>query len=65
VPLYEYRCERCGHEFEDWKSISQRDEAACPECRSEKVKRLVRSFGLIGGGKSSAPVCAPSRTTGG
>ncbi len=65
MPLYEYRCERCGNEFEDWKSISQRDEAECPECKSEKVQRLVRAFGMIGGSRSSAPACAPSRPGGG
>ncbi len=62
MPLYEYRCGRCGHEFEDWKSISQRDEAECPKCKSEKVERLVRSFGLIGGGRSGSSSCAPTRS---
>ena len=66
MPLYEYRCQDCGREFEDWKSISRRDEAECPACKSAKVTRLVRAFGLIGGsGRSTAPSCAPSRPGGG
>lgn len=62
MPLYEYRCEECGHEFEEWKSMSRRDEADCPECKSPKVRRLVRSFGFIAGaGRTAGSVaCAPS-----
>lgn len=58
MPLYDYRCEACEHEFEENRPIAQRDEAECPACRSRKVKRLLRSVGIIGQTRSGGG-CAP------
>jgi putative FmdB family regulatory protein len=40
VPLYEYRCKQCGHQFEKIQSFSAPDEKKCPVCRGE-VERLI------------------------
>ena len=32
MPLYDYQCERCGHEFERIASIKDRSSAGCPIC---------------------------------
>jgi putative FmdB family regulatory protein len=40
VPLYEYRCKRCGHQFEKIQSFSAPDEKECPVCQGE-VERLI------------------------
>lgn len=32
MPVYDYKCAQCGHRFELLRSISRRDEAACPRC---------------------------------
>lgn len=52
MPLYEYRCESCGHEFEELQKFSDKPIKKCPECRALKVKRLVSktSFQLKGEG---------------
>jgi len=40
MPLHEYRCDRCGREFE-FLHLSRSDRAVCPECESEQLtKRL-------------------------
>jgi putative FmdB family regulatory protein len=45
MPLYEYRCEDCGNEFELRRSIRALDEPApCPECSSSNAKRQVSLF---------------------
>jgi putative FmdB family regulatory protein len=40
VPLYEYRCKACGHQFEKIQSFSAPEEKECPVCRGE-VERLL------------------------
>jgi len=40
MPLYEYRCKKCGHHFEKIQSFSAPDEKECPECGGE-VERLI------------------------
>lgn len=45
MPMYEYKCEVCEHVFEEYLSMSQRDnplEKPCPNCLTkESVKKLV------------------------
>ena len=40
MPLYEYRCKKCGHQFEKIQSFSAPDEKECPVCKGE-VERLI------------------------
>lgn len=52
MPVYEYRCGACGHEFEEWQKISEPPIKTCPTCKKKKVERLISatSFVLKGGG---------------
>ena len=39
MPIFDYSCNDCDHQFELW--IRKTDQTAvCPECESEKVERL-------------------------
>ncbi|HEX3472205.1 MAG TPA: zinc ribbon domain-containing protein [Silvibacterium sp.] len=40
MPLYEYRCKQCGHQFEKIQSFSAPDEKDCPVCKGE-LERLI------------------------
>jgi|ERR1700728_2522630 putative FmdB family regulatory protein len=40
VPLYEYRCKACGHQFEKIQSFSAPEEKVCPVCGGEVEKLL-------------------------
>jgi putative FmdB family regulatory protein len=40
VPLYEYRCQNCGHQFEKIQSFSAPDEKECPLCHGS-LERLI------------------------
>jgi putative FmdB family regulatory protein len=40
LPLYEYRCKKCGHTFEKIQSFSAPEEKECPVCQGE-VERLI------------------------
>lgn len=47
MPLYEYECRVCGHEFEVIQSMSD-PHPICPECAGEDVMRLIsRTAGQV------------------
>ena len=52
MPIYEYACPDCGHQFERLQKISEPPVTICPSCNAEKVRKLVSqtSFQLKGGG---------------
>ena len=50
MAIYEYRCKKCNHEYEQRRSMADMDKRrACPECRSRAVERkLNMSFAVVG-----------------
>jgi putative FmdB family regulatory protein len=52
MPIYEYLCEKCGHEFEREQRITEDPVKTCPKCRAKKVRRLISrtAFVLKGSG---------------
>ena len=40
MPTYEYECNKCGHDFERFQSITARPVKTCPKCGG-KVTRLI------------------------
>jgi putative FmdB family regulatory protein len=45
MPLYEYRCKKCGHQFELLRKVSEADdETRCPKCRSKSVEQQLARF---------------------
>ncbi|BCU05757.1 FmdB family zinc ribbon protein [Allochromatium tepidum] len=52
MPIYEYRCEHCGHELEKMQKISDAPLTDCPECGRPALKKLISAAGfrLKGGG---------------
>ena len=52
MPIYEYRCEDCGHEMEVLQKLSDDALTDCPECGQPALKKLISAAGfrLKGGG---------------
>lgn len=52
MPIYEFRCSPCGHEFERLQKVSDPDPKKCPECGALKLVRVISPVGfrLKGGG---------------
>lgn len=52
MPIYDYQCEKCGHEFEREQRMSEAPVKICPKCKAHKVKKLISrgAFHLKGGG---------------
>ena len=43
MPLYEYRCEACGHQFEVIQKFSDEPVSVCPKCGAGPVQKLLSS----------------------
>ena len=62
MPLYEYKCLKCGEKFELLRRINDDDSnVKCPKCGSSEVKREVSGFASIGGSSSSGVSCGSGR----
>jgi putative FmdB family regulatory protein len=43
MPTYAYVCQNCGHEFEQFQSITAKPLQKCPRCSKRRLKRLIGS----------------------
>ena len=52
MPIYEYRCDACGHELESLQKMSDAPLTDCPSCGEPRLKKMVSAAGfrLKGGG---------------
>ena len=52
MPIYEYRCPDCGHEFEKIQSFSDDPVKDCPSCGAQDVRKKISlsAFSLKGSG---------------
>lgn len=41
MPTYEYICDACEHELEEFQSITAKPLKKCPECGKPKLRRLI------------------------
>ena len=43
MPLYEYECKKCRHEFTLTMAVEEhpKKKVRCPKCKSEAVKHLI------------------------
>jgi putative FmdB family regulatory protein len=67
MPIYEFSCKKCNHQFEEL-FLSATDDLVpeCPKCKSKKTDKLIsagsfRPAGIpTGSGGFKPPACAPS-----
>jgi putative FmdB family regulatory protein len=54
MPVYEFICQKCEHNFSLAITISEYEKKkfTCPKCKSDKVKRQISSFQTITSKKS-------------
>ena len=46
MPIYEYQCEACGHQFDIIQKISDEKLTLCEKCNKHKLKKLVTAADL-------------------
>lgn len=61
MPLFEYKCCECAHEFEELVSSADTT-PPCPKCKSEKVEKLMSACAIKADGSAlgSGPAPMPS-----
>jgi putative FmdB family regulatory protein len=47
MPTYDYKCQSCGHAFEELQSFSAPLLTKCPACKKNKLERLFGGGGAI------------------
>lgn len=46
MPIYEYKCDGCGHALEAIQKFSEEPLAICPACGLPKLKKLISAGGF-------------------
>lgn len=61
MPIYEYECRACDHEFEHFaRSMRDETDVTCPQCSSRKVNRRLSVFAARqGAAAASGPADSP------
>jgi putative FmdB family regulatory protein len=47
MPVYTYRCDNCGVQFEKSQKFTDKPLTRCPECRKAKVRRIVQPSAIV------------------
>jgi putative FmdB family regulatory protein len=47
MPIYAYRCESCGVQFERHQSFDDEPLKVCPECDESALRKLIQPVGVV------------------
>ncbi len=47
MPVYTYRCDNCGIQFDEKESFNDPTKTICPECEEESLHRVYRPVGIV------------------
>ncbi|MBL8091691.1 MAG: zinc ribbon domain-containing protein [Anaerolineales bacterium] len=47
MPVYTYRCENCGVQFEKHQSFTDNPLKTCPECKKKALKKVITPTKII------------------
>lgn len=47
MPVYTYRCDSCGVQFERQQSFEDAPLRACPECRKKSLKKVISPVRVV------------------
>ena len=65
MPIYDFRCLRCGHKFTVLVPMDEKDRVDCPQCRSKEVSQLFTGCSIGKGGGASCNINSSSGRFGG
>ncbi len=61
MPIYEYICQKCNHQFE--ALLYGKEKAECPKCHATKLAPQLSVFAVsVGSSKNSAPSSSSARS---
>ncbi len=47
MPVYTYRCENCGVQFERQQKFSDQPLTRCPECNKKSLRKVYTPVGIV------------------
>ncbi|HPJ12770.1 MAG TPA: zinc ribbon domain-containing protein [Caldisericia bacterium] len=47
MPIYEFKCEDCGENFDVFSTYDELAKVTCPKCQSKNLKKLISHLGFI------------------
>jgi putative FmdB family regulatory protein len=47
MPVYTYRCENCGVQFERQQSFTEAPLKICPECRKKSLRKVISPVRVV------------------
>ncbi len=47
MPTYDYKCPKCGTEFQEFQKITAKPGAKCPKCGAKAERQLSGGAGLV------------------
>jgi len=62
MPIYEYQCKKCDHSFEKLTFKGDDEHVICPQCGTNKVKKLLSAGSFMG--KTGIGVCSAGTSKG-
>jgi len=60
MPIFEYKCNKCGHKTEFLEKSSSKDKHVCEKCGSDQMQKLFSGFSV--GQSSQAGDSCPTGT---
>ena len=66
MPIYEFRCLKCGHFFEllQLKKKQEKTKMKCPQCKSPEIERVLSTIGVIKSGNTKMKQTTKSCSSG-
>src|SRR5215510_9313767 len=46
MPIYEYRCDECGHQEDHLQKVSEKPLSKCPACGKKAYKKMLSAAGF-------------------
>jgi putative FmdB family regulatory protein len=47
MPIYTYRCETCGVQFDRYQSFNDQPLTTCPECNKKSLRKVIAPVGIV------------------
>lgn len=57
MPIFEFKCDKCGKEFERIVFAAEDKDICCPDCGCTETRKVLSVFSCSGAGKESAASC--------
>lgn len=55
MPVYEYKCDACGHDLEVMQKMTEEPKKMCPQCHKRKLRRVLGAPAVIFKGTGWTP----------